>query len=61
VLEYQALVELGDTEGDRNWAIGGWRVGRFIGFVYGDNGSRFPARGKGVEDQGQLKMKRRCC
>jgi len=31
------------TGGERDWTIGGWRVGRFTGFMYGDNGSRFPA------------------
>jgi len=42
------LEEFGNTRGERNWTIGGWRVGRFNGFVHGDNGGRFTAQGKGV-------------
>jgi len=47
------LEEFGYTESKRDWTKGGWRVGRFAGFVYGDNGD-------GFEDQDQLKMERKC-
>jgi len=48
------LEEFGDTGGERNWTIGGWRVCRFTGFMYWDNGGRFPARGKGVGRPGPV-------
>jgi len=43
VIENQVLEEFGYAGDERNWTIGGWRVGRFIGFVYGDNGGMFSA------------------
>jgi len=42
-IENQALEEFGYTGGERNWTIGGWKVGRFTEFVYRDNGGKFPA------------------
>jgi len=51
---------LGDTGGERNWTIGYRRAGRPIGPVYGDNGGRPPARGKGAGRPEPPRMERRC-
>jgi len=57
------LEDFGNTGGKRDWAKGGWRVVRFAGFVYGNNGGRFPAGGKGMrrQDQDQLKVEKKYC
>jgi len=53
-IEYQVLKEFGYKRSKRDWTKGGWRVGSFAIFVYGDNGGRFPAGGKGVRRPGPV-------
>jgi len=60
VIENQVLEEFGDTGGEKNWAIGGWRVGSLPGLCMGIMVAGFQHEGKVWEDQDQLKRER-CC
>jgi len=55
------LEEFGDIGGERNWTIGGWKVGRFTGLCMWIMVAGFQHEGKVWEDQDPLKMERRCC
>jgi len=48
--ENQALEEPGHTGGEKIWTIGGRRVGRFTGFVYGERRGKTRASRRRRED-----------